>query len=443
MRENRFVGIGVFVFLLLIGGLARAETVELVTYYPTASSAGDLHVDSLTVGSGYRTNAPGNGGVFIQTQLAIGTTSPGASSILHAVGANDALSYVLFTSGQDTNGAAGTPPEIRVGIGTATPARSLEVVSTGTANGGILVSGTAPGLYLTNAGSSGGMLGVATANGNYGVGVLAGDTSLSSQGGNLRLGTTATAGGNPDVRMSILTNGNVGIGTATPSQMLDVAGNIRMSGTRSVLLTQGDNGTTHVGGVQFLTPNNGTTMVLTPTNASGAPVNSTVTLGGFGNFNSNTVGLGVSGNLGVGQLYNPAVAGPPNSAPQGNMDVNDVFVRSTGAWLSQGGIGWIKATAIYRNVQFATGGSGPTYQTITLTHHLPSSVVSGTLAVPILIQYSGTGAWGADWVFTTGGPVGNTTFRMTGDVGMRNVTFGGDFLVLFIDPTKTNYDGPG
>jgi hypothetical protein len=91
----------------------------------------------------------------------------------------------------------------------------------------------------------------------------------------------------------------VGIGTTSPGQKLEVSGNIKMSGTRSVLFTQGDSAA-HVGGVQFLTYDNGVDNVWTPTNQYGTPLDSNIRLGGFGSFNSNTVNLLVSGNVGIG-----------------------------------------------------------------------------------------------------------------------------------------------
>src|SRR5262249_40861240 len=64
--------------------------------------------------------------------------------------------------------------------------------------------------------------------------------------------------------LTVTSTGGVGIGTATPTQKLDVAGNLRLSGSRSVIFTQGDNNTTHVGGLQLITPDNGGTFVITP-----------------------------------------------------------------------------------------------------------------------------------------------------------------------------------
>ncbi len=95
-------------------------------------------------------------------------------------------------------------------------------------------------------------------------------------------------------------SGNVGIGTAAPGAKLDVAGNILLSGGRSTILTTGDNTTTDRGGIQFVTYDNGTTNIWTPTDQGGYPKDSTIRLGGFGSFNSNTLNLAVSGAMGIG-----------------------------------------------------------------------------------------------------------------------------------------------
>jgi hypothetical protein len=81
---------------------------------------------------------------------------------------------------------------------------------------------------------------------------------------------------------------------------VDIPGNLKLSGVRSVIFTRGDDGTTHVGGIQFLMYDNGLDNIWTPTDQTGQPVDSTIRLGGFGSFNTKTVNLGVSGKLGIG-----------------------------------------------------------------------------------------------------------------------------------------------
>ena len=117
----------------------------------------------------------------------------------------------------------------------------------------------------------------------------------------LMMNTALLYAGNGD----LIVNGNLGVGINPPANKLDVAGNLKLSGPLSTIFTTGFNNTTHVGGVQFVTPNNGATTILTPTNQTGASIDSTLTLGGFGYFNSNHVNLRVSGNLGLSSWVRP------------------------------------------------------------------------------------------------------------------------------------------
>lgn len=349
MHKNTFAFLSVLSLLLLTRAVVGAETLELVTYYPTTSNNGISHFTSLTVGTAYQGTGLTNGQALIETSLGIGPSfANGAGSRLTVIGTNDGMNSVTFFPGQDT-AVAGTP-ELRFGIGTLGPIGVMDVHgAAGLADTVTFVPGTGGSLRV----------GIGTTN-------PAASSIFHAVGVNDALsyalftsGADTNAAGTPQIR--------VGIGTAAPSQMLDVAGNIRMSGTRSVLLTQGDNNTTHVGGVQFLTPNNGTTLIMTPTDAAGAAVNnSTVTLGGFGNFNTNTVGLGVSGNLGVGRVYGPPSAAP-NAQTNGNIDANDVYIRSanngTGRWASQLGGSFFWLTTLPRVLDVAWNQSSPSDST--------------------------------------------------------------------------------
>ncbi len=112
--------------------------------------------------------------------------------------------------------------------------------------------------------------------------------------GNLIYGT------NLDGTFYTVSTGNIGIGVTAPTQKLEVFGNIEMSDARSKIFYRGDNTTTHIGSVGFLTSNNGTTLIVDPTNQTGANIaTSSVSFGGFGAFNSNEVSLYASDKLGI------------------------------------------------------------------------------------------------------------------------------------------------
>ncbi len=122
--------------------------------------------------------------------------------------------------------------------------------------------------------------------------------------------------------------GNVGIGTSTPRSALEVNGNIQMSGVRTKLFYRGDNSDgTHTGSLGLYTGNGGLTAIITPYGATGNLLpNSTISLGGFGAYESNTVNLQVSGEVtakvvtitggsDVAEPYNVAPAGKFKAVP--------------------------------------------------------------------------------------------------------------------------------
>ena len=91
--------------------------------------------------------------------------------------------------------------------------------------------------------------------------------------GALILGTTADGAGTPTERMRISSAGNVGIGTASPTQKLDVNGNVAITGASRRILS--DFSTVNGAGTVFQTSTvNGATNVMAAPNGTGA----------FGNF---------------------------------------------------------------------------------------------------------------------------------------------------------------
>jgi len=102
--------LGIFLAVSGLAGLARAETIELVTYYPSNATTGDLHVTSLTVGTAYNGETPADGQAFIFDRLGIGpgfTAAEPPREVLEVVGnilANGpAGSDALFIADRPTN----------------------------------------------------------------------------------------------------------------------------------------------------------------------------------------------------------------------------------------------------------------------------------------------------------------------------------------------------
>ena len=95
-RSARFLGLLLLVLLSFPSSSLRAETVELVTYYPSTVNAGNLNADQI----GVNTNAP--------------------QGLLHVVGIDNGVSRVLFTRGAGVS-------DVLFGIGTATPQAMLDI----------------------------------------------------------------------------------------------------------------------------------------------------------------------------------------------------------------------------------------------------------------------------------------------------------------------------
>ncbi len=138
-----------------------------------------------------------------------------------------------------------------LGIGTPTPGQKLDVAGNATVSGSVAIGtptaatlldvratdnsaaitvgktdGTTGALYLGNA-NHGLRRNYATGN----------DVGLFTTSGNLYL---SAAGGTSTSQLALLNGGNVGIGTATPGQKLDVAGNIGATGPLGVVLNGQD-----------------------------------------------------------------------------------------------------------------------------------------------------------------------------------------------------------
>jgi hypothetical protein len=145
-------------------------------------------------------------------------------------------------NGASGQGSGGSYPLIlnplggHVGIGAINPSAPLEVYRA-TSFPAIKISNGNTGLWAYNLmeigsvdGSGSGYLGIGgTAAAN--TGLQNSLTLLAESGASLSLGTQDT------VRMRIDTSGKVGIGTITPTEALDVKGNIKLSGN---LVSDGD-----------------------------------------------------------------------------------------------------------------------------------------------------------------------------------------------------------
>lgn len=164
------------------------------------------------------------GSALAQGQTGVTTTNGGTSG-----------SVPVFTSNKNVENSVITQSNGNVGIGTTSPGASLDVLGysgSSQTNVGKFDNGT-NGAY-TSMSSAGPTSVVPTW--NNGAQILefvpysSGNGIVSAYTGNLLFQTNYRT-----TQMSILPNGNVGIGTASPSQPLEVNGNAKVDGTLTVV----------------------------------------------------------------------------------------------------------------------------------------------------------------------------------------------------------------
>ena len=288
--------------LLLLGFLlspvpARAETIELVTYYPTSSNQGAVHTTSLTVGTAYADVALTDGEAIIRTNLGIGpgfdATAP--AGLLHVVGVDNATSRVLFVPG-----ANGT---LQVGIGTNAPNALLHVV--GTDNGASKV------LFMPG---NGGTLKVGIGTVNPATEFEVVSTSAAQPRGIL------------SAQYSTDTNAALFIGRkarGTPTTSTAVANGDSLAG----FVPEAYDGTNYqqTGWLGYVV--NGTV-------AAGSVPSDFVLNTGSANQGTERLRVTAAGNVGIGTT-SPQTTSPANNAATGNLDVNDIYIRAINGWASQ------------------------------------------------------------------------------------------------------------
>ena len=211
----------------------------------SAANLGRISTNGATTAMGFEINASEKMRIDATGKVGIGTTTPGVK--FHVAGSNGLFVQFLnsaSTTGEgiaigsganlgriSTNGAStamgfeiNASEKMRidatgkVGIGTSSPAASLQVV------GGILARGGAPGVNGVN-------------NNGY---------AFTGNGGDNDAGMYSSADGqlefygNSLERVRIATNGNVGIGTIAPGYKLEVTGDIKFNNGNALRSTNGD-----------------------------------------------------------------------------------------------------------------------------------------------------------------------------------------------------------
>lgn len=299
--------------LMLSGARLLAETIELVTYYP-ATAGGNLesdriHAGRVTIGDPYSLDNPAdadlpNGTLLVADRVGIGTPAP--QGPLHVVGLDDEISNILI---------AGS-----LGVGSAAPQGPLHVVGLNDAWSNVLFM---PGNDTGEDGLPGVSLGLGTVPG-------------ALDGGN---------GGDPEpyllhvrrdqpaaTRVMVQNAGNTGWAHSQIGVVNDTGwiGYIGAMGTSFPMGLYSNN---------FLVASRmGRPLVLSAEEAGGQiRFYTEATANALNDPAVEKMRITAAGNVGIGTAAPQTPA--PNGRAAGNIDVNDVYLRSAGRWMSQGSPG--------------------------------------------------------------------------------------------------------
>jgi hypothetical protein len=215
--------------------------------------------------------------------------------------------YALYSntigSNNTANGFAALYSNTEGYYNTANGYAALYYLSTGSNN---QAYGTNAGLYLSD-----GSTALTTANGSLFLGSNT-RASADANSNEIVIGTDAIGNGSNSVTLGntsitkTVLNGNVGIGTTSPSNKLDVSGSISLAGTDGLRIgSVGDNSAYDNVKLYYTGYNGGAPRVyITPRTTPGSGVVNTFfhlqNTNGISTISNNTMGLIVDGNVGIG-----------------------------------------------------------------------------------------------------------------------------------------------
>lgn len=297
------------VALFAFSDSALSETIELVTYYPSQANTGDLHVRSLTVGDAYRNENPGDGEALVFDRLGIGMTDPrvpldsvGPLTVSHDNA--DARNHQIQLGTTLPYGA----PIIGFWANVRDPAGGVNMAANSLNQRGAAIA--------VDAGYTGGRMMFTAA-----------PRPIAGRTWQPQSDTTA-------LMMIALDTGDVGINTTTPQPLpgvlppgegqvnLDIRRNLTVGGP-TVANTGSVNWRDYTTGAwwHLSLRANGNLEMHTRTNPNAAAVFPWAAT--------------LTGNVGIGTTNPTGAASPANGQATGNLDANDVFLRSRNQWVSQ------------------------------------------------------------------------------------------------------------
>jgi len=203
---------------------SAAGTLEFLS---STTATGDPTTTRVTID---RTGKIGVGTISPSELLTLNSTDIYKLSLKHSDGSAAALgassnNFLFYNNGSERMRITSAG---NVGIGTSSPSLPLHIYNSGAALA-YFESTNANGAYAIwrNSGTSIGDVGAALGISGSG---SASDFMIASRSGNMILGTGSSE------KMRITSGGNVGIGTSSPSDKLDVAGNIRVLSTGAAII---------------------------------------------------------------------------------------------------------------------------------------------------------------------------------------------------------------
>jgi hypothetical protein len=362
----------------ITGTLATAAQPN-ITSVGTLSSltvSGDATFDTSTLKVDSTNNRVGIGTASPDTQLHLNATTGSVIRLARQDGsvvANDSLGKIEFYTNDVTNTGVAGYIDVQAESGAAYGSMIFGTGTAGSAsesmridsNNNVGIGTSSPSSRLTYSGSfdatSAGSKPSLTGAGSYGGGIGFVDTNVAgmytdSSGGNLKFFTNQSGSDTAasKVAMTINSSGNVGIGTSSPSEKLDVNGNIKIPTTSYIDIgSAGGNNTLYLGKTSSSSGSIARQLQIRGRYSSGDRT-LTLTAGGSTtnaiiDASSNLILQSSSGNVGIGTSSPNSQSKLSLELPSGTNGRILTMARSAGAYAYHLGIDASSNFTLYNN----------------------------------------------------------------------------------------------